>query len=244
MTAPRVSIVLPTLNEADNIADLIAQLLRLFRSDGQILVVDDGSRDGTPERVRDCARSHPAADVRLVRRAGPPGLARSLRDGFLAAEADIVAWMDADLSTPPETLALLVRRVEDGCDLAVGSRFLAGGGHRKTGPGSRDPAAPVLLSRALNAVLRRVLDAGLTDFTSGFAAARRRVLRELNVRGEHGEYFIDLAVRARRRGFSVVEEPYAVRPRRRGRSKTASSALVYLRHAWRYGRTAVRLAAG
>ncbi|MDX6770245.1 MAG: glycosyltransferase [Elusimicrobiota bacterium] len=241
MSAPSLSAVLPTLDEADSVEPLLDGLFDALGPDLEVVVVDDGSTDGTPSRALAYARAHTGRAVVVLRRAGPRGLTASLRDGFAAARGERVVWLDADLSMPPADAARLVAALSR-CDLAVGSRFLPGAGWRKSGPGSRDASAPALLSLALNAALRLLLGRGLTDYTSGFAAARRETLLRLGLEGGHGEYFMDLVCRARDAGLRVEELPYAIRPRRHGRSKTAPDAAALGRRGVRYLATALKLA--
>lgn len=236
-----VSIVLPTLNEAGNIAPLLDGLFSVFGERCEIAVVDDDSKDGTPQEVVSYAEAHPRRRLSLLRRGGPPSLALSLQEGISRTVGTIVVWMDADGSMPPEDALRLVDRVKAGCDIAVGSRFIPGGGHLKTGQDSRDPAAAVWVSRLFNFLLRRLIGLGLTDYTSGFAAVRRAVIADLGLRGDYGEYFIDLVCRARGKGYSVVEIPYVIKPRRLGDSKTCSGPLQYARLGVGYALTAVRL---
>ena len=150
------------------------------------------------------------------------------------ATGDVIVWMDCDLSMPPEDVPRLLAEVAGGSDIAVGSRFVAGGRGKGDTGGTPDPQITVLLSAGLNIALRLLLHRGFRDWTSGFIAIRREVLQTLGLRGDHGEYFIDLMYRALRRGYRVVEIPYVIVPRRHGASKTASSLRGYVRRGLQY----------
>jgi dolichol-phosphate mannosyltransferase len=253
-----LSVILPTLDEVDNLRALVPELLRDVPRLAELLVVDDGSEDGTQELVRKLAAYD--GRVRLLAREGPPCLTRALRDGFAAARSPLVGWMDADGAMSGVDLERLAGCLEArGLDLVVGTRFAPEGrmkGQTRDGLGGRvaaltqlgdtqDPWYGVLLSWTLNAVvLPAILRDGVHDYTSGFAVARRELLGALPLRGDHGEYFIDLWTRAERAGFRIGEEPYRIRPRRHGHSKTASDARGYLRRGRRYLEAAWRARRG
>jgi dolichol-phosphate mannosyltransferase len=149
--------------------------------------------------------------------------------------------MDCDLSMPPEDVPRLLDAVERGSDIAVGSRFVAGGRGKGDTGGTPDPQFTVFLSAALNLALRLLLDRRFRDWTSGFIAIRRDIVLALGLRGDHGEYFIDLIYRALRAGHRVAEIPYVIVPRQRGASKTASSLGGYVRLGLKYVHIALSL---
>lgn len=236
----RVAVVLPTFNEAENIGPLIEanlQALIAARYRAQIIVVDDDSPDRTWEVVE--RRAAEDARVRLIRRRSERGLTSAIWTGIRAAAGvDVVCWMDCDFSMPPDMLPDLVREVERGADFAVGSRYL---------PGGADVAhsmAGQALSRIINRGASLLLDPRVSDYTTGFVAARRAALLELGLRGDYGEYCIDLLYRALKRGYTVTELPYRCVPRRAGESKTATNLLGYLRRGRKYVRTVVSLRTG
>lgn len=233
-----VTVVLPTFNEADNIGPLIEANLHALTAAGyatEVIVVDDDSPDGTWRVVEGYA----ARDrrVRLIRRVTERGLTSAIWAGIRAAEgADVVCWMDCDFSMPPEMVPGLVAMIETcGADLAVGSRYLPGGADVAHSPAGR------LLSRIINGAAALVLDPRLTDYTSGFIAGRRVVLLALGLRGDYGEYCIDLLYRSIKRDLTVVELPYHCVPRRAGESKTATNLLGYLRRGRKYVTTVLGL---
>jgi dolichol-phosphate mannosyltransferase len=234
-----LSVVLPTLNERENIIPLLERIEASLADIGhEIIVVDDASPDGTAAVVATYAATHPA--VRVHRR-DRRGLTSAIQDGIDRTQGAAVAWMDCDLSMPPETLPKLYAAL-DAADVAIGSRYA---------PGGEDARADVplhrALSRVLNAVLRLLLGARVSDYTTGFVCARRHVLDAVRLSGDYGEYCIDFLHRAGRTRFRIAEVPYRNTPRARGSSKTATSALgllvrgtTYLttsaRLLWRYGR--------
>jgi dolichol-phosphate mannosyltransferase len=225
-----VCTVLPTYNERDNIATLIAGILDSAVTPHMVLVVDDNSPDGTWQVVQElAAREATPTGSRLVlhRRTEEKGLTSAIQCGIDLAiytfGADIVTWMDCDLSMPPEDVARLVRTiVAGGADVAVGSRWAPGGADVAHGPMART------LSLIINGFARLLLGGQVRDYTSGFIAARAPVLRNIRLRGDYGEYCIDLLGRAVRAGYAVREVPYRCVPRLAGDSKTGANLWDYL----------------
>lgn len=232
---PTVSVILPTYNERDNIGPLIAAVLRSSqRWPTEVVVVDDDSPDGTWQVVQEMAERD--RRVRLLRRVGERGLTSAIHAGIRAARGDIVVWMDGDFSMPPEHIPALVAAIADeGCDVAVGSRYVAGG--RDIGHG----LMARLFSRTINLFAALLLGFGVCDYTSGFIAARRVLFEEIALRGDYGEYCIDFLTRARRRGYRLREVGYICGERRSGESKTGTNVLDYVRRGWKYVVTVLRL---
>lgn len=202
-----ISVVVPTYNEADSVPQLAQRLGEALPGrDWELVIVDDGSPDGTAALAEALA---PALPVRVVRRAEKAGLASAVLDGFAAAKGDLLVVMDADLSHPPETVPALVDAVVAGADLAVGSRYVRGGGTLDW------PLQRRIVSRV--ACLMGNLLVPVRDATSGFFALRREVVS--GVRLNPIGFKIGFEVIARGRYRRVVEVPYRFRDRQRGASK-------------------------
>jgi dolichol-phosphate mannosyltransferase len=232
--APAVSVVLPTYNERDNIGPLIdAILVALSAWEVEAIVVDDDSPDGTWQVVQEKGASDPR--VRLIRRIDERGLTSAISTGIANAHGALVSWMDCDFSMPPEVLPQLVRAVEAGADLALGSRYAPGGrdiGHSWVG---------LAFSRTINFFASLFLGWSIKDYTSGFIMARRAIFERIKLRGDYGEYCIDLLYRAQRAGWQVREIPYTCQPRHSGESKTATNPWGYIRRGTKYVATILRL---
>lgn len=202
-----LSVVVPTYNEAGSVPKLAERLhAALGARDWELVIVDDGSPDGTADIAAALA---PRIPTNVVRRAGKGGLASAVIAGFAAARGDILVVMDADLSHPPELVPALLSAIEDGADLAVGSRYVAGGGVEDW------PMRRQIVSRV--ACLMGSVLVPVRDATSGFFALRRSVIDgvTLNPIG----FKIGFEVIARGRYRSVVEVPYTFRDRELGASK-------------------------
>lgn len=225
MATSLVCTVLPTYNERDNIAPLIQRLLLANRAPYKVLVVDDNSPDGTWQVVQALAADDPDRVV-LVRRLNESGLTSAIQRGIDEAidshGAAIVTWMDCDLSMPPEDVPRLMDALRGGADLAVGSRWIPGGADVAHGPMARS------LSWIINHYAMALLGRGVHDYTSGFIAGRAALFRQIRLRGDYGEYCIDLLGRAQQQGFQVVEVPYICVPRTAGASKTGANLADYL----------------
>ena len=226
-----LSVIFPTYNERDNIGPLILEVLRHTPPDTEIIVVDDDSPDGTWRVVESMRREHP--NLYLLHRKDKRGLASALRDGIAFSRGRSIVWSDCDFSMPPAVIKDLLAALERGSDVAVGSRYVKGGGVQIV-VGSQDTLRAYLMSVALNRFIQAVLGRGFKDYTSGFIAFRRRVLEKISLRGDYGEYFIDFIYRARKLGFKVVEIPYMCVERRTGVGKTGQTFFDYVRKGRKY----------
>jgi len=230
----RVSVVLPTFNERDNILPLMEGILHHLPA-AELVVVDDNSPDGTAEVVRQFAGEQD--NVKLVLRTEEHGLTSAIQAGIDAARGDVVFWMDCDLSMPPGTMPAIVQQIEEGADVAIGSRYIPGGADL------RHETLAVVLSAIINLTAKAALGGRFRDFTTGFVAARRHVLNGIRLQGDYGEYCIDFLARAERRGFRVREVGYELVSRTHGESKTAPDAWGFFRRGPKYLKTIAALAA-
>ena len=202
-----LSVVVPTYNEAGSLPTLAERLqVALAGRDWELIVVDDGSPDGTADIAAALA---PRIPVHVIRRAGKAGLASAVVAGFEAARGDVLLVMDADLSHPPEVVPALADAIANGADLAVGSRYVKGGGVMDW------PLRRRVVSRV--ACLMGNLLVPVRDATSGFFALRRAVID--GVRLNPIGFKIGFEVIARGHYQKVAEVPYTFRDRELGASK-------------------------
>jgi dolichol-phosphate mannosyltransferase len=225
-------LILPTYDEALNVEAIVAAALCVLREAApeghRILIVDDDSPDGTGRIADRLAAEHEQVEVlhRTVREGlGPAYLAAFAR--ALEAGAGYVFEMDADFSHDPADLARLLECVRGDADVALGSRYVDGGGVEDWGLVRR------VVSRGGSWYARRVLGLGVRDLTGGFKCFRREVLEAIDlptVRSRGYAFQVELTYRAVRRGFRVREVPIRFRDRLHGRSKM--SARIALEAMW------------
>jgi dolichol-phosphate mannosyltransferase len=214
-----VWVCLPTYDERENLAPLVDALAGVFAElepGSRLLVIDDASPDGTGEEADRLASQHEFVDV--LHRPRKEGLGPAYLAGFrkaLAAGAEFVVEMDADFSHDPRDLPLLLAAMAE-ADVAVGSRYVEGGGIRNWGPTRR------AISRAGSLYARGVLGIPIHDLTSGYKCFRRDVLERIDLAriSSVGYAFqIETVYRAARAGFRIVEVPIVFTDRTRGGSK-------------------------
>jgi dolichol-phosphate mannosyltransferase len=218
--AQSVSIIVPTLNEAENIGPLVAQIIATGISFREIVFVDDRSTDGTQEIVRSLGRDQP---VRLIERESAElGLAGAIMAGARAAQGELLLVMDADLSHPPDRIKDLLAPLLDGAaDMVIGSRYVSGG----STPGW--PLWRKMLSRTGAAFAYPLT--GVHDSLSGYFAIPRARLLELDLSAAGFKIAFETIVRSGRM-LRVREIPIVFRDRARGRSKMSFLvALKFLR---------------
>lgn len=209
--------VIPTYNEAGTIGEVITRIKAQLPDVG-ILVVDDGSPDGTADIVNEMAARY--SHIELIRRDAKLGLGSAYRLGFahgLENGATCLVEMDADLSHEPEALPQLIRAVEEeDADLCIGSRYVRGG----ASPGLRSHR--LLLSRAGNLYASLALKVAIKDATSGFRVYRSEILRKIDVATVSAEGYafqIEMVFRVQACGGTIVERPIIFRDRATGTSK-------------------------
>jgi dolichol-phosphate mannosyltransferase len=221
--ASRVAVVLPTYNEIENI-DEVLRRTRAALAHATVIVVDDGSPDGTADRVEVLRRFD--RNLRLIHRTRKLGLGSAYRTGFgvaLAEGFDILVEMDSDLSHDPAVLPQLVGAIESGADLAIGSRYVRGGSAPDW------PFARRLISRLGCSYARVMLRVPVADATSGFRAYRAAALEAIDldqVRADGYGFQVETAYRVHAVGGAITEIPIEFRDRVLGRSKMSARIVV------------------
>ena len=199
------SIVIPAYNECNRIRPTLDEILRYAAErqwDAEILVVDDGSRDGTAEIIREYSRSH--QQIQLVQNPGNRGKGFSVRNGMLHARGDICLFTDADLSSPIAEAEKLFDAIRQGADIAIGSRWL-----RAELQTERQPLYRQAYGRIFNLLLRLVLGLHFKDTQCGFKAFRREAAQQIFAQQKIERWGFDpeILFLARRMGFRTVEVP-------------------------------------
>ncbi len=229
----RATVVVPTYNEIDNI-DRLCREVRAVVPDAQILVVDDGSPDGTADRAE--ALGAELGHITVLRRSEKNGLGAAYRAGLRRAiddGAEVCVQMDADLSHDPKVLPALIGNVENGADLAIGSRYVPGG-RTVNWPRRRRS-----LSRWGNRYAAGVLGLAINDATAGYRAYSSAALESMEfekVQAQGYGFQIEMTYRLVSSGGKVVEFPISFQDRTEGVSKMSGSiiseALVLVMQLW------------
>jgi dolichol-phosphate mannosyltransferase len=228
MAIPEAWLVLPTYNEAGNIAPFVDAVQRNLPDDARVLIVDDSSPDGTGEIADRLAAERERVSV--LHRPRREGLGPAYIAGFreaLAGGAGLILEMDSDFSHDPAYLPRLLEASAK-ADLVIGSRYVDGGGVGDWGAVRRG------ISRGGSAYARLLLGVPVNDLTGGFKCFRREVLETLDlsaVRSKGYAFQVELSYRAIQGGFSVAEVPIVFRDRRVGSSKM--SRAIVLEAIWR-----------
>lgn len=222
--AQRSLVIIPTYNEANNISRMIDRLMTL-ENEVDVLVVDDGSPDGTANNVK-AKQEEYAGRVHLIEREGKLGLGTAYVRGFefaLSEGYDYICEMDADFSHQPEDVDKLIKEVKEGnCDMAIGSRYAKGISIINW------PLSRLILSYCANIYARKITGLPIYDTTAGFKCLSRKVLEAipLNKIKSNGYAFqIELHFRAWKAGFVLKEVSIVFREREEGVSKM-SKAIV------------------
>jgi dolichol-phosphate mannosyltransferase len=221
----RAVIVLPTYNERDNIEPYL-RAVREVSADIDVLVVDDNSPDGTADLAREVGAE--LGGVEVLERPAKDGLGSAYRTGFEhvlsnGAAYDVVVSMDADLSHDPAVIPTMLRLIEDGADLAIGSRYVRGGGTTDW------PVRRQLLSKWGNTYTRTLMGLDAHDCTSGYRAYRASALAAIEPADTSAEgyaFLTELVRRLTRHGYRIVETPIVFRDRERGKSKMSGRIIA------------------
>jgi dolichol-phosphate mannosyltransferase len=219
----RSLVITPTYNEAENIEPIVREVLKQVPSGLDILVVDDGSPDGTGEVADRLANEF--EQVHVLHRTEKAGLGKAYVAGFrwgMEREYDVLVEMDADFSHHPTYLPTMLEQLQKH-HVVIGSRYVDGGGTKNWG------FIRKLISRGGSLYSRVILGAGLLDFTGGFNGWRREVLDAINLdtlRSDGYSFQIELKYRAYLSGFSIHEFPIIFEDRKVGQSKMSKKIFI------------------
>ncbi len=217
----RTLVIIPTYNELQNLPIILGRV-RKARPDVHVLVVDDGSPDGTGRLADEFAAADPT-HVHVMHRTTKDGLGAAYLAAFdwgLERGYTVLVEMDADGSHAPEQLYRLLDAIDNGADLAIGSRYVDGGTVRNW------PWRRLVLSKTANTYARVLLGVGIHDITAGYRAYRREVLDKLDLPTVDSKGYcfqIDLTWRAINNGYTVAEVPITFTERELGVSKMSGS---------------------
>jgi len=222
--SPKLSLVIPTFNEGENLPVLVRRIHRVLspRLEYELIVVDDNSPDGTGELAERLSKEYP---IKVIHRSERRGLASAVVDGFDVADGKILGVIDADLQHPPRKIPLLLEEAENGADLVIGSR------HTRGGRIGRWPLSRKIMSRGARFLAGILVPKAkiIKDPLSGFFLLKREVIEDADLNPEG--YKILLEILGKGKYEKVVEVPYTFADRKRGRSKLGfRENIAYFRH--------------
>lgn len=215
----RISIVVPTYNERENIIKLVPKIFDVFKKsniDGNVIIVDDKSPDGTALEVKKMQELYP---IKLIERDQKMGLGSAYIAGFKEAlknGADLIFEMDADLSHDPDGIPQFINTIKDGHDVVIGSRLVDGGAvvgwnwHRK------------MISFGGNFIGRTIAGVDISDLTSGYRVYKSDVLKSIDldkVKSRSYDFQLEMLARTLNGGFKIGIVPIIFRERTKGKSK-------------------------
>ncbi len=221
----KFALVVPTLNEAGNIKTLLTKagdVLKPLNIPYEVIVVDDGSCDGTPEIVAQCAETD--ENIRILSRRDETGLAGAVIHGWNHSDADLLGVIDADLQHPPELLPALLSAMVEGYDIAIASRYAAKDGVRGWNP------LRIAISRASTWATLPFQRKGLRvkDPMSGFFIVRREAIDGLSFEAKGFKLLLEILVRANI--GSALEIPFQFGRRHAGKSKASAAVAFHYLH--------------
>lgn len=215
----KISIVVPAHNEEGNLENLVSKLVPVLEGhketeNYELVLVDDNSKDCTPSIIDNFAKKNPR--IRSVHRTDAPGFGNAIKSGFRQASGDVIIPVMGDLSDNPEDIPKLVRKIEEGYDIAYGSRFVKGGSLLGY------PRPKMIANRAFNNLVRFSFGIPNKDVTNAFKAYRRDVLESIgidNIEANGFDLTVEVPLKAHILGFKSAEVPVSWNGRKRGEAK-------------------------
>ncbi len=252
-----LTIILPTINECQNLKILIPEIVRKIDeatiNKYEIIVVDDGSTDETDDLINNFNNSN--KNIKLLKRQSEPSLPMSIYEGINKSNYEYVMWLDADGSMSATTIKDLISLQSENLDnVIIGSRFVKGGGYKgiqeigKTSffsalanvRQSKDSVSGMIASTLFNKLLIFILKSPIKDLTSGFIIGKRQYfLEESFSKSSYGEYFVYLMTDLMKKNINIQELGYICETRIHGESKTASSLVQLFRRGVPYIKAAI-----
>lgn len=213
--AMKVSVIVPFFNEEENITPLIEKLKKVHKTQPfDLIAIDDGSTDSTSEILDGAAED--LGFVHVVHHKKNSGWGAGLRSGFELSKRlgdEIAITMDGDMTHDPNDIPKLLRRINEGYDMVIGSRFLEGGGMEKVS------FERELLSMVSNFVFTISISSKVKDYSSGFRAIRLSSLEGIDLESESFQINVEMIIKMEKAGLRIAEAPVWIHPRFKGKSK-------------------------
>ena len=221
----RYSVILPTLNEVGHINSLIKDISNNFDEfniEYEIIIVDDNSVDGTIEEILKINDPRIIINKRIGKK---KSLVDSLNEGINISKNENIIWMDADFSHPPNYIEKFIKiKNEKNIDLIVCSRFLKES-TRYYNARNKKKAGIDFLSNFLNKICKIFLFSDFTDYTSGYICIKKKIIKNIKLKGYYGDYFITLITKCKLSNYNVLEIPFEEKERASGNSKTTGNKI-------------------
>lgn len=221
-----VSVVLSTYNERENLAKLVPIIEGILERDGingEIIVVDDNSPDGTSDLAKELGRKY--GNVRLLWRPMKMGPGSAHADGYKFANGSVIIGMDVDFSHSPYDIPRFLAKIDEGYDMVAGSRYIKGGQYEVRSFQTLQKSIASRLGNILISLLSRV---PVHDFTTALRAVRQEVVNQVETESAGNSFFMEFIVKAYRRGFKTTEIPIVFRDRVVGKSKLKLGRQAFL----------------
>ena len=210
-----VSIIIPSYNEKDNIKKTILKVVRHLTNvkiNYEILVVDDKSKDGSIEIIRELCRNNKR--IKLIIREKNPGFGYSLVDGSKASAGEIIIWLMADASDDLNTISAMIKKIEQGYDMIIGSRNVAGGSR-----GDQNKLK-AFGSRQFSRLAKILFELPIYDITNAFRAFRKEIINKIRLENSGFAISPEFAIKAHLKGYRLAEVPTTYSERKEGKAKT------------------------
>ena len=220
----KISIILPTYNEAKNIQELLKQIFTEFKKhklNAEVVVVDDASPDNTGKIADSLKKKY--KNLTVIHRPGKLGLGSAYKSGIAVSKGDIIFTMDADFSHDPKRINALASKIKQGYDISIGSRYTKGGGITNWNILRR------LISKTANTVSKLILNIKPNDLTSGYRAYKKQVLKETQldkISSTGYSFLLEILYRALKKGYKVAEVPIIFKDRVKGKSKLSKKEFI------------------
>jgi dolichol-phosphate mannosyltransferase len=214
-----ISVVIPTYNEKENIKKLVPRVFDIL-DNVEVIIVDDNSPDGTRDVIKTLQKKY---NIKLIERSGKMGIGSAYKAGFRAARGDIIFEMDADLSHNPDFMAKFIDAIKSGYDVAVGSRYINGGGIKGWGIYRKS------VSKTANALSQLLLKINVSDVTTGFRAYRKSALSSIDldeIKSDGYSFQLEILFKLFKKGYKIKEIPIIFEDRKAGESKLARKEML------------------
>lgn len=227
---PKISIIIPAHNEEGNLGKLFSKLIPVLEhhpetQDFELIIVNDNSTDNTASIADEFSQKDKR--IKAIHRNSSPGFGNAIKEGFKNAAGDILIPVMGDLSDDPEDIHKLVRRIEEGYDIAYGSRFIKGGSTEGY------PPVKLMINRIANHFVRVLFKLKHQDITNAFKAYKKDVLQSIRTLEAEGfDLTLEMPIKAHIMGFTSCEVPVTWHGRERGKTKLKLSENT-MKYGWR-----------